>query len=254
MSDSSSSDRNRPAALIARACAGDQSAQTEIETQCSRGKASGINSWLTSIDEVTKNAAGQKSEAEGRIAAAAARVLVEGKSADTELANVCEAAERECAKALAALPLLSRSGWDEAAWAAYNPAEQQKVVALPDSLSLGRVLTSEGASGPTSPFMVPFVGRHRTLVFPSSAGSRQSVLDAMQSLVWRIAVALPSQEQFLFIDPHNSGNAFRWANRLPGRIENTELFHDLESAERTFVRISRDNLGGQVESFEQIPI
>ncbi|HTD65635.1 MAG TPA: hypothetical protein VK846_03765 [Candidatus Limnocylindria bacterium] len=254
MSNPSPSDRNQPAALVVRACAGDPTAQAEIDAQCSRGKASGINAWLASIDDAVKNAATRQATAEGRIASTAVRVLVESRVADGELATVCEAAQRACAAANAAVPLLSRPGWDEAAWAAYNSSQQQQVVTLPDALCLGRVQAGEGASGPASPFMVPFVGRRRTLVFPGNAKHRQPVLDAMQSLVWRIAAALPNQVQFLFVDPHNSGNAFRWANRLPGRIENTELFQDLEAAERNFVRISRNSLGGQITSFEQIPV
>ncbi len=254
MSNPSSSDRNQPAALVARACAGDQAAQTEIESRCSRGKANGINPWLAAIDEVVKNAVSQQAAADGRIAPIAARVAFESRTAEGELASVCDAAKRECTTAFAAVPLLSRPGWDEAAWSAYNAAEQQKVVTLPDALCLGRIQAGEGSAGPSSPFMVPFIGRRSTLVFPGSGTSRQAVLDAMQSLVMRIAASLPNQVQFLFIDPHNSGNAFRWANRLPGRIENTEVYNDLDAAERSFVRTSRNSLGGQVTSFEQIPV
>ena len=185
-----------------------------------------------------------------RLAAAAARALIEGKAAALEFAGTCQSLEKECAEALAA-PLLLRPGWDETAWAAYNPAEQQKVLALPGALCLGRLETSAGADGPSSACLVPFIGRRRTLVFASVPQNRQAVLDGVQSVVWRIAAALPNQVQFLFIDPHNSGNAFRWANRLPGRLENTELFQDLDAAERNFIRIGKANSLGWagVESF-----
>ena len=241
-------------ALVARVCDGDPAAQKNLTEQASRANARMVDLWLRSVERMMKEAAAHQTEAAQRVAATAARLLIENKQAEQALAEACAAAKAECGKALAALPLLLRVGWDETAWAAYDPAEQQKVTDLPGELCLGRVLSSAGENGPSSTSLVPFIGRRQTLVLSSTEATRAAVLDAMQSLVWRIATALPSQVQFLFIDPYNSGNAFHWANRLPGRIENTELFRDLEAAERNFIRVSRNYLGGQVESFEQIPV
>ncbi len=252
MGDSSTAGQSQTRALAERACAGEPSAITELEARCSRGKARGIEPWLAEMDALAGETAALKSATERLLPVLAARALLEGRGAMKEFAAVSEAADKECGVAWSRVPPLLRPGWNESVWAGYNPAEQQRVTDLPDSLCLGQIQAAQG-SGPASPFLAPFVGQQRTLVLASEPARRQPVLDAIQSLIWRIALALPNQVRFLFLDPHNSGNSFRWANRLPGRIENTDLFQDLESAERNFVRVARNHLGGSVRSFEQIP-
>jgi hypothetical protein len=137
VSQSSSFDQSLVDSRLVRACAGDNAAFQNLAEAAARANVRPLDAGLATLARLTKEAADRQTAAAQRATAAAARVVIESTEAERELAAACHAAKAECDRAMAALALLIRPGWDEAAWSHYDPADQQKITELPDALCLG---------------------------------------------------------------------------------------------------------------------
>lgn len=159
--------------------------------------------------------------------------------------------ERACdgayAAALASVGLLTWAGWDDPRWAGWQPSSGQPDQALPACLRIGM------GGRPPQPYAVPFIGHNKTVILLASEKTAATAKALMQSLVVRIALAMPHQARFTLIDPVQLGRSFPMRAYLPQvRPHGQDPSQDLQTVIDDIARI-----GSQVlkftESFEKLP-
>lgn len=159
--------------------------------------------------------------------------------------------------ASAAVDAAETLGWDDPAWDTSDPAALHAAYAagrpLPDRLYAGTIGVRTGSGLVTIPAFVPFIGRQRIVTLRSDKPeSRLAMLQLLGALALRIHLTLPKMAEFVFLDPHNSGNTFQWANSFAKAEKTRDLHRRLDAIEAEFGRISSQYLDHKVSSFDQL--
>lgn len=108
----------------------------------------------------------------------------------------------------AQLPLQPYGAWDDPRWAGWSPDTRYVANVL-------RVGIQPGSLDATVPVLLPFVGSNRTIIVRHGTASEPQAREVVQSLLLRMALAMPLDLRFTLIDPKTLGRAFPLAGHLP---------------------------------------
>lgn len=127
------------------------------------------------------------------------------------------------------------SKWEDSVWRKWSP----NGVFLPSDLYAGRFVEQNG--GKNFPYEIPaylpFIGQKQTIILQSSESSSSKVYAMMHGLALRIALMIPHQSFFTFLDPSGFGKAFPYANQLETRENLGDSYKVLEDVMNDMRRI-----------------
>lgn len=145
----------------------------------------------------------------------------------TEHSNNTETTLRE-------LPAHRHWNWSEDVWSNWD-AKDGKVC---HDICIGRYSENKHAELKYDiPAYIPFIGRRKTLFFNGNHNTTSDINSTMESLALRIAMSLPHQVKFTFLDPSGFGKAFPISGNLDTRESGGDVYRVLETVMDDMQRI-----------------
>lgn len=221
-------------------------------------KSEQIRAHLTNVKQSVRDLEGRIATTAGVIDALRPRLLA------SAVAGLNLSAEQIDAAAVdAAGPFWT--GWTHPLWTEFHGVPPGTIL---HDVRIGRMLEPSALPGETArpdiARLVPLLELNAPLILLCDAGTQPVARQMMQSIILRLALAMPTESRFTLIDPVGLGAAFPFRGQLPASVRNTgrtpadELAEVLEDVRRInervighaprFLNLSADQRAG--ESFE----
>jgi len=124
------------------------------------------------------------------------------------------------------MPTFKNWNWSEKIWKNWD-SKQAEVC---DDICIGHY--SEKIFGKLEfnfPAYIPFIGKRKTVFITGHNETTSSINSFMESFALRIAMMLPHQVLFTFVDPAGFGKNFPISGKLETRESSSDVYHVLES-------------------------
>ncbi|PXY02538.1 DNA translocase FtsK [Marinifilum breve] len=116
--------------------------------------------------------------------------------------------------------------WDEAVWSKWT----EKDFKINSELCIGKFQEKRTNLSFNLPALVPFIGKRKTIVLESATGNSNQAKSLFESLIMRIALTLPHQVSYTFLDPNGLGETFSSiAKDVEVRENNGDTYRVLEA-------------------------
>ena len=139
-------------------------------------------------------------------------------------------------------------------WELYTNPDNYKRDIFPDAITYATLIEHETPSI-RLPQLLPFIGSNRATLFRCSPHEISSVHNCFQAIALRIAMLLPQNTRFTFIDPFGQGRSFSSLRSLPNELETygNSAKDFLDSTVSEIDRFVQEHMHHSAPSFDNLP-